>query len=206
MHNQVLHIKNFCIIRNQKIWLNDELIFESKQEDFHQFAKEVYQHFDFQYPKFHKMDALSKLAFLLAEFTLNDQNQTNTALIFANKSASLDTDIKHQNSIANAEEYYPSPAVFVYTLPNITIGEVSIRHQLKSESSFLIDENFSSEHVNFQAEYLIQSEKSAQVLCGWTEYFQNNYEGFVYLVAKNGNFPFTEEFINDRIINHGKFN
>ncbi|WP_321539372.1 hypothetical protein [Flavobacterium piscinae] len=87
------------------------------------------------------MDNLSKLAFLASEVLLSEQiiaeAENNVALVFANRSSSLDTDVKFQQSIDDKENYYPSPAVFVYTLPNICVGEISIKHQLKSENAFL---------------------------------------------------------------------
>ena len=201
MDKEKLYINSFCQISNQEVCLNDELIFRSIESDFNVFAKEIYQKFEIQYPKFHKMDALCKLAFLSSEFVLNQNYNPETAIILANHSSSLDTDVKHQKTIQNQENYFPSPAVFVYTLPNITIGEISIRHQLKSESAFFVDENYPIELIHQQAEYLIKSGKTTQVLCGWTEYFQNNYQAFVYLVGKEGNVPLESKFIKERIIN-----
>ena len=64
------------------------------------------------------------------------------ALFRRTRAASLDTDLKHQATIANPQEYYPSPAVFVYTLPNICLGEISIRHQLHTEGSFFVLDSY----------------------------------------------------------------
>ena len=97
------------------------------------------------------MDSLSKLAFLAGDILLNEElsieEENNIALVFSNKASSLDTDRKHQESIQNQENYYPSPAVFVYTLPNICIGEISIKHKLYSENSFFIFDSFNAEHL-----------------------------------------------------------
>ena len=65
------------------------------------------------------MDNLCKLAFLSAEIVLNDSDilkeERNVALVFSNNASSLDTDRKHQEAINDKDNYYPSPAVFVYT-------------------------------------------------------------------------------------------
>lgn len=172
-----------CEIANSKIVVDGNLLFESEAENFTDFAKEAYRHFEISYPKFHKMDDLTKLAFLGSELILNTENQNNTALIFANKSSSLDTDMKHQQSINDAENYFPSPAVFVYTLPNICIGEISIRHQLQTENAFFVMDDFDENFLNNYAENLIKSGKAEQVLCGWAELLGNNYKGFVYLLS-----------------------
>ena len=97
---------------------------------------------------------------------------------FANRAASLDTDLKHQATITDEGEYYPSPAVFVYTLPNICLGEISIRHQLKTENAFMVFDNYAQAEVFFK-EYSRQliAEKSAEkVLCAWVEVLEDECE------------------------------
>ncbi|RYG29416.1 MAG: 3-oxoacyl-ACP synthase, partial [Chitinophagaceae bacterium] len=119
----------------------------------------------------------------------------NTALLFANSSSSLDTDITYQSSISNKENYFPSPAVFVYTLPNICLGEISIRHQLKTENSFFIFGAFNPEFMLGYAQNLLQTQKAEHVLCGWTELLGEQYKAFLYVVSKNGNLPHNIENI-----------
>ena len=95
---------------------------------------------------------------------IKNEQENNIALVLSNNSSSLDTDVKYQNSISNPDEYYPSPAVFVYTLPNICLGEISIRHQLKSENSFFIFDQFNPEFLNNYANVLLQTKKAEKVL------------------------------------------
>lgn len=183
------YIQAYCTIENNKIVLNGNTIFESENAGFADFSKKAYQHFEIGYPKFFKMDNLSKLAFLGAELLLKTQNpneENNTALLFANQSSSLDTDVKYQHSISDKENYFPSPAVFVYTLANICIGEISIRHQLKTENSFFIFDTFNPDFMANYANILIETGKADSVLCGWTEFFGEEYKAFLYLVGKEG--------------------
>ena len=185
------YIKNinsnlYCWIKNGKIIFNDEILFENKDTDFHSFSKSIFKFLEISYPKFFKMDSLSKLAFLASEIILSkleneDKNKNNLALIFANHSSCLSTDIKHKQSIANPYEYFPSPAVFVYTLPNICLGEISIRHQLHTESSFFIFDSFPFHFFEEYSQILYQTHNATKVLCGWVEVFEDDYEAFVYL-------------------------
>ena len=170
-------------IENSKIVLNNEIIFESKTENFSDFAKETYKRLELSYPKFHKMDNLSKLAFLASEMILKDEDHSKTALIFANKSSSLDTDFKYQQSINSQENYFPSPAVFVYTLPNICVGEISIKHKMQTENAFFVLDEFDEDFLNTYAEQILQSGKAEKVLCGWIELYQESYKAFVYLLT-----------------------
>lgn len=188
-----LYIQNYCSIKNNKVSLNGNLVFEESSEDIKSFFKSVYQFLEPKYSKFFKMDTLSKLAFLSAEILLKEEEQKNIAIILSNNASSLDTDRKHQDSINDKENYFPSPAVFVYTLPNIGIGEISIRHQLKSENGFFVFENYNANfHYNYE-NILIQNNKSEAVLAGWVNIDGDSYEAFLYLVSQNGTIEHTEK-------------
>lgn len=192
------YIQAYCTIENDTIVLNGIPVFESESAGFAHFSKKAYQHFEIGYPKFFKMDHLSKLAFLGAELLLKNQNpndENNTALLFANQSSSLDTDVKYQNSISDKENYFPSPAVFVYTLANICLGEISIRHQLKTENSFFIFDAFNPDFMMNYANILIETGKADSVVCGWTEFYGEEYKAFLYLVANEGANEHTKQIL-----------
>src|SRR5690606_35461004 len=147
MNNQEFHIKSYCRITNEKMICDGNLILKRNPDESNaEFLKEIYRKSEANYPKFFKMDLLCKSAFLAAEFISKKENlfETNTALILSNKGSSQDSDEKHAQAIYS-ENSAASPAVFVYTLPNIALGEISIRHQLFSENLFLIFDKFSPE-------------------------------------------------------------
>ena len=196
------HIKSYVHIKNNTVSLNGTVVYNDNEPDFKSFIKGAYKAVDTKYPKFFKMDSLSKLAFLAGDIMLNSERlsteeEHNIALVFSNKASSLDTDRKHQESIQHKENYYPSPAVFVYTLPNICIGEISIKHKLYSENSFFIFDGFNAAHLEVYATSLLADEKADKVLCGWVEYDgDDNYEAFLYLVSPEGKIAHnTEEII-----------
>ena len=190
-----LYIQNYCTFKNNSVSLNGKIIFSEDTSEAKDFFKSVYRFLDIKYSKFFKMDSLSKLAFLSAEIILKDINteSENIAIILSNNASSLDTDRKHQNSISDKDNYYPSPAVFVYTLPNIGIGEISIRHQLKSENGFFVFEKYNANfHHNYE-NILIQNNKSEAVLGGWVNIDEDSYEAFLYLISDNGTIEHTEQ-------------
>ena len=183
------YISSSCVIEDNSVFLSGENRFVLENASFSEFSKAAYKNFEIEYPKFFKMDNLSKLAFLSAELLLKEVVQSNEqendiALVFANLSSSLDTDVKYQGSIASKENYFPSPAVFVYTLPNICIGEISIKNNLKSENAFFVFDDFPAEFMMHYANNLLENDKAEKVLCGWTELYQENYRAVVYLVEK----------------------
>lgn len=198
--NKKYHIKSFCHIKNQTISLNGNTIFYNDDEVFSSFIKSAAIHLETNYPKFYKMDNLSKLAFLAADLLLKEsnlisKNSENIAIVLSNKASSLDTDRKHQISISDKENYYPSPSIFVYTLPNICMGEISIKHELHSENTFLIFDEFNANHLHINADFLLKHNKADKVLCGWANFDDKNYEAFLYLVSENGNIAHLPEEI-----------
>ena len=187
-----LYITHICKIQSQQIVLNGQVIFEDSESDnLTSFLKNAYKSQNFDYAKFFKMDNLSKLTFLASEPILQSQDDKNIALLFMNRAASLDTDLKHQQAIQDKTAYYPSPAVFVYTLPNICLGELSIKHKLQTENCFFVSENFDTKLMYNYAEYLIRHKNVNKVLCGWIDVLENQYQAVVYLVEKQGEIKHT---------------
>lgn len=191
------YIQGFVHIKNNTVSLNGKELFNQLDVDFSDFIKAAYKSLDTKYLKIFKMDNLSKLAFLAADVLLKGvhSEEENIAIVLSNRASSLDTDRKHQSSIVDAANYYPSPAVFVYTLPNICIGEISIKHRLFSENSFFIFDRFNADYLLNYAESLMQIDKAEKVLCGWVDFDEENYEAFLYLVDKQGEIVHTKEEI-----------
>ncbi|WP_335965165.1 3-oxoacyl-ACP synthase [Galbibacter sp. PAP.153] len=200
MHKREWYIKSYCTIKNQTIVLDDKVVFQDNEKEFLKFIKTAYKEKLDQYPKFYKMDALSKLAFVASNILfesedINPEGENNIAVVFSNRASSLDTDRKHQASIENTGGYGASPSVFVYTLPNICIGEISIKYKLYSENSFFIFDRFNATHLHLNAESLMRAGKADKVLCGWVDMDKDSYNAFVYLVSFEGKIKHNEEEI-----------
>lgn len=154
------------------------------------FLKEVYKEKDIKYPKFFKMDKLSKLGFLGVEILSNGNiSDKETALVFANSASSLDTDEIYAATMIE----FPSPSVFVYTLPNIMLGEISIRHQLRSENIFLVSKTLDPGLFTDYLNTLFQQGNMENALCGWVDLHNNDYDVFLWQVARSGRTDFNEE-------------
>ena len=195
MNNQEFYIKSYCRITNEKINCDDQIILQkSPDENLADFLKEIYRKSEANYPKFFKMDLLCKSAFLATEFISKKETlfETNTALLLSNRSSSMDSDEKHAQTIYDVEPV-ASPAVFVYTLPNIALGEISIRHQLFSENLFLIFDKFSPDTLVPYAEQILNENKAEKVLAGWVEADENQLDVFIYLIENKGNTKHTIE-------------
>ena len=164
-----------CVIANNRITVNGRTVFEQVSDmDFTAFAKGAFKNLNLTYPKFYKMDRLCKLGFLAAEYLLAGnlacRPDESTAIILSNSSGSSDSDLIH---LQNVEQ--PSPAVFVYTLPNIVIGEIAIRHGIKGEMAFFICEHDDDPVVQQYAAHLLESGMAYSCMVGWVDYTDKQY-------------------------------
>lgn len=193
-------ITSHCSIHRGKVILNDELVFyEENFANFADFIKGLFKKEQIAYPKFYKMDGLSKLGFLSVELllknkTLSQYPPEEIAIVLCNAAASLDTDLLHQESISDRASYFPSPSVFVYTLPNIMIGEICIRHKIKGENLFLVTETFDPEHIYAQVDEIFRLKRASAVITGWVDLLATGYHSMVCLVEEDGatgGLPFT---------------
>jgi hypothetical protein len=186
-----LNITSYCLIKDNKVIRNNRLIFYQENiSKFADFAKSLYKHAQIVYPKFYKMDTIGKLGFLTTELVLQEKTVGNylpekVGVVFANASSSLDTDLTHQEAIRNRSGYFPSPSVFVYTLPNIVIGEVCIRHKIKGENAFLISATPDSGLMCKYVTELFENERVDACLCGWVEVLGGQFYSLVMLVEKS---------------------
>ncbi|HEY9194837.1 MAG TPA: hypothetical protein VIM77_01185, partial [Mucilaginibacter sp.] len=67
-----LNITAHCVISNNVVYSNGNPVYEHKGADIGAFLLAVYQQFEVKYPKFYKMDNLSKLGLLATEVLLRD--------------------------------------------------------------------------------------------------------------------------------------
>ncbi len=201
MPNSSLAISHFCSINNNTISKDSQLLLNSKASLFQQFSDEAYRFCKVNYPKFHKMDNLSKLAFLSSEFLLQEfpisknYNPYRIGVILSNKSASLDTDHKYFNMVKKG---VASPAVFVYSLPSIMLGEICIRNGIKGENTFFISDTYAIQEQVDYINNLFTSNVFDICIGGWVELIGETYESFLFLVEKstnNSNLAFTSENI-----------
>lgn len=140
----------------------------------------VYKRFVDDYPKFYKMDMLSRLGFVASELLLKAENSKmhegleDRAIILFNSSSSIDSDLKYQKSIEDDKNFFPSPSVFVYTLPNIVTGEIALRHRYYGETSFYI---LPYRNEIQMRDILLSSTldpSTSSILTGWLDYYADN--------------------------------
>ena len=183
-------ISDYCIIRNNRIVLNGEVIYTGNESSPGEFFTNTYRYNNISYAKFFKMDNLCKLGFLTSELLLRGKNISGiypgheVGILLSNAGSSIDTDRNHQKSISKRDEYFPSPSVFVYTLANIVIGEICIRHKLLGESFFMIEKEFDAMRLFEQVKQWLDEEIVRCCITGWVEMDNDRFEAVMYFIQK----------------------
>lgn len=177
------------VLDHQKLWEGNQNANEKLEEQegagHHSLLTSLYRQMIGNYPKFYKMDGLSRLGFVASEILLNaEKGDTDVerreeegerlleerAIIFFNHSSSIASDRNYKESINDKDNYFPSPSIFVYTLPNIVTGEIAIRNHFHGETSFFIlpdkDERLMEEILQASC----RDDQSKSFLTGWIDY------------------------------------
>lgn len=141
------------------------------------------------YPKFFKMDPLCRWAFIGAELLCAHGEQAvykgispeKVALVLATATGCLQVDQQYLASLAQVA----SPGLFVYTLPNIMLGELSIRHGFKGEQLCLIQEDFDAGEMCFAVADLLCNRGMEACLCGWINIIEEEPDVRLWWVEQN---------------------
>ncbi len=172
------------------VFLDDEELLLNEGDSFEQYMKACYSYLELSYPKFFKMDLLSKLCFIGSEVLLKGQermknyDRDKVAVMLQNYHSSIYSDKKHYDSIKDKQNYFPSPAVFVYTLPNIMIGEICIRNRILGEGSCFLSSNENSSYLRDYVRILFEEEGYLGCIAGSVDYTDEMYLAELNLVEK----------------------
>ena len=202
-------ISTHIYFSNNKLYSNYEKLYDFENNlTFVQVFKAIYKDLNVEYPKYFKMDSLSKLAFLSTEVLLQnrvlaeDYQSESIGIIVGNSASTYIMDSKHQASIDNKESYFPSPANFVYTLPNIMTGEICIRHKFQGENAVFISNEFDASFIYQYTNKLLIDKKMEACILGYVNIDNDGYEAFLILVENKEGQPFNLEILNEIYTKH----
>ncbi len=194
------YIISSCVISNNCIVKTNRNLFSSTEKNVQSFFAAAYQYLKLDYPKFYKMDNFCKLGLLASEVLLKDElivqqfQPHEIGIVLMNAHSSLDTDIKYFQSTKDIA----SPALFVYTLPNIVMGEMCIRNNFKGENAFFVSEGFNADFLKQYVEDLFNTASLQLCICGWIDVMNEDYKTVLFLVSniQHEQLLFTTENLN----------
>lgn len=180
-----LHTQAEVEITTEGILLNGQRLETSGNGS--EMLTDAYRRYVGDYPKFFKMDGLSRLGFIASELILEDLNvpRDDRAVILFNRSGSIEADVHYQKTISDPDNFFPSPSVFVYTLPNIVTGEIAIRNKYQGETSFFVLEHEDQPTIQAMIEASFEDEGTTSVLAGWVDYTDaHHFEARMKIIIK----------------------
>lgn len=132
---------------------------------------EIYNNYMTGYQKFHRMDLMSKLVILATELLVREQESDgeSCSLILFNGSSSIISDRIHNDSIKDVDNFYPSPSRFLFTLPNISLGEAAINYNYTGETSLYILDRRDEELMQQIVESIMQCSDIKRLITGWVD-------------------------------------
>lgn len=181
---QKIYINKVVSATSQSVSVDDKTLLQFQGNSSAEKAKELYKHLQLEYPKFYKMDTLSKWGLVLSETLQKDLGispaEEEVALVFANSSSCDVTDNKFRKSYL--KDGKPSPSVFVYTLPNVVMGEIAIRNKWLGENIFAILPRFQPDYYLQEIE-ILSNYGINNFLCMWLEESEENIQMFVFWIS-----------------------
>jgi len=208
-------ISNHMYFTKNKLFNNFEKLYDFENSlTFAKVFKTIYKDLNIEYPKYFKMDSLSKLGFLSTEVLLKDKSlnnrykSENIGIVVGNAASTYIMDSKHQATLDNKSSYFPSPANFVYTLPNIMTGEICIRHKFQGENAVFISNEFDTPFIFKYVNKLFADSKLEACIIGFVNIDYDNYEAFLMLIENKNDQVFDLNTLNKiytkyKIITHG---
>lgn len=161
------------------------------EEKFATFIRAAYKQLETDDRKFYKMDDLCKLGYITAAHLLANSelykecSPLEIGIILSNCSSSLNTDMKHQQIIDELGDKEASPAVFVYTLPNVVLGELCIRYKIQGENTFFVSRNFRSTFLIKYAQDVMARHGLRLCIVGWCELREEDqYESQFFILER----------------------
>jgi hypothetical protein len=178
-----LYIHHYIQWASNTVKRDGTLLYHTDEQNPHDIAVNIYKQTGINYPKFFKMDLLSRIAFLASEMVIPEiirENKDHIATVISTTSGCLDVDKKFDES----RQTLASPALFVYTLPNIMLGEICIRNGFKGEQMCTVAENADADWFDFYISDLLSNRNTEACLCGYAEATEHRIKATLLWVSK----------------------
>lgn len=124
-------------------------------------------------PKFYKMDIFSRLTYvattLVSRDSISKYDPTRVAMVIFTLNGSVLADRKHLSTFSNPDEFYPSPAVFINTLPNVVLGEIAARSNIKGETTLVILPERNENTISTIVDSVLSRTNPQALICGWVD-------------------------------------
>ena len=174
------------VIGDGGVNVDGEVVFADENADYHVFIRDAFKAGGGQNMKFYKMDDFCKLAYVATDRLLDGIvfGEEECRMVLSGRYGCLDTDMKHQQIIDSEGDAGASPAVFVYTLPNVAAGEVSIRHHIKGENTWFWSDDKQMRDIRQYAGMMMAAQDLKYCIIGYFDCIAGKYEAVFKLLER----------------------
>ncbi len=186
MNNNMLRITRYCSTSRGQAYINGKPCLDKPEQGLDSLLQHLVAKYNVFHPRFGKMDRLCQLGFTVSEILIQGielerkYGPYNIGIILNNSSSSLDTDIRYNDTV----EKIPSPALFIYTLPNILIAEICIRNNFKGEHHFFISKEHDKRLLCSYITDMFAAKRFRACIGGRIEVLKENYCADLFLVEE----------------------
>ena len=153
------------------LWMDDQAVpLENRGSAL---VTEIFKKYLADGSRFFKMDLYSRLAYvgtgLLAKDALDASDPVDRALVIFTQNGSVLADRKHLSTFANPDEFFPSPAVFINTLPNVVLGEIAVKNSIKGETTLVLLPARDEMTMQRIIDATVSATRPSVLICGWVD-------------------------------------
>lgn len=171
---KLLNAEHTISINAAGVVVDGQHLYDLREVPLAEIPVHLYKALGLSYPKFFKMDRISKLGFIATELLMQvvDQpvNKDKVALLLSTADGCREIDEKFTVSMDDI----PSPALFVYTLPNIVAGEICIRNGFKGEQMVWVSEMPDEKIMNAYLQTLFAKGNTDACLVGFVNAYKDD--------------------------------
>lgn len=158
-------------ITPEGLWMDDQAVpLENRGSAL---VTEIFKKYLADGSRFFKMDLYSRLAYvgttLLAKDALEDAGSEDRALVIFTQNGSVLADRKHLSTFSHPDEFFPSPAVFINTLPNVVLGEIAVKNSIKGETTLVLLSDRDETAMQRIIEATVAATRPSVLICGWVD-------------------------------------
>ncbi len=153
------------------LWMDDQAVpLENRGSAL---VTEIFKKYLADGSRFFKMDLYSRLAYvgtsILAKDALEASAPEDRALVIFTQNGSVLADRKHLSTFANPDEFFPSPAVFINTLPNVVLGEIAVKNSIKGETTLVLLPVHDEMAMQRIIDATVSAARPSALICGWVD-------------------------------------
>jgi len=164
-------------IASGEVWVDSEVVYSLADTAFPEFIRGAKIPDEGIGKRFGRMDEQCQLGVVVGQYLVKGYGKVlkpeETCVVLMNRHGSLNSDIKHQESVGLGR--MGSPSTFLYTLPSTVLGELCVCFGWQGENIFLLENEPNGQAWQRAYRIVEQCPYASHAVVGWCDYLQGEY-------------------------------